>query len=690
MITVLEWAPVLPWPLFTAVALIISIILLYTVVRSGRGAWWRASFFALILLALVDPQVVREQRLPKNDVAVVVIDRTDSQKAGMRTQQTDRALAALNNQLKKFKKLDVRRVTVENTIGDTSTSTLLFKALNQAKADIPPDRFAGAIFITDGQVHDLDQLDPSLGPIHIVLSGDENEMDRRLIIAESPRYALVDKPVEIVFSIQDTGFKNKGKPVPVTLRINDKIIKRTTVTPGRTARMTFMLDRSGVAQVSLATPTLTDELSRQNNQALFPVNGVRERLKVLLISGKPHAGERTWRNLLKSDPSVDLAHFTILRPPEKSDFTPLNELSLITFPVRELFETRLNDFDLIVFDRYLVRNVLPPSYMRGMNDYVRRGGAILFVVGPEYSQPGSLYNTPLSEILPFKPNGKVIEEGFRPEQTDVGRRHPVTSNLNAFSKNIVNSEQKPNWGRWFRQIDGDVLSGETLLSGVDGKPIMVLDRINNGRVAMLLSDQIWLWARGFEGGGPYGELIRKLAHWLMKEPELEEENLRARIDDNQLLIRRFSLSKDPASVTITTPTGAQQKVNLKLNDKGPATANISVSETGLFRIADQNKTVMVFAGKQNAPEFADLRSNAARAEKIAKLTGGGLFPINQVSPQVLRVSKSRKAAGKGWLGLYQNNAFVVKGSEQISAIPMPVFLLLGLFLLLGAWWREGQ
>ena len=96
------------------------------------------------------------------------------------------------------------------------------------------------------------------------------------------------------------------------------------------------------------------------------INGVRDRLRVLLVSGEPHAGERTWRNLLKSDASVDLVHFTILRPPEKQDGVPVDELSLIAFPTRELFIEKIEDFDLIIFDRYRRRGILPSLYLENI------------------------------------------------------------------------------------------------------------------------------------------------------------------------------------------------------------------------------------------------------------------------------------------------------------------------------------
>ena len=133
---------------------------------------------------------------------------------------------------------------------------------------------------------------------------------------------------------------------------------------------------------------------------MVTIDGVRDKLRVLLVSGEPHAGERTWRNLLKSDANVDLVHFTILRPPEKLDGTPINELSLIAFPVRELFQQRINDFQLIIFDRYARQGIVPPIYLDNIAKYVRNGGAVLVAAGPDYAGPTSIWHTPLDAVLP--------------------------------------------------------------------------------------------------------------------------------------------------------------------------------------------------------------------------------------------------------------------------------------------------
>ena len=166
---------------------------------------------------------------------------------------------------------------------------------------------------------------------------------------------------------------------------------------------------------------------------------------MLLVSGEPHAGERTWRNLLKSDASVDLVHFTILRPPEKQDGTPINELSLIAFPTRELFVEKINDFDLIIFDRYQHRDVLPILYYDYIAEYVEKGGALLIAAGPEYAGEQSIARTPLMSALPAHADRRGHRaSAFYPRLTELGQRHPVTRGLDG------SDTEPPHWSRWFR------------------------------------------------------------------------------------------------------------------------------------------------------------------------------------------------------------------------------------------------
>jgi len=417
---------------------------------------------------------------------------------------------------------------------------------------------------------------------------------------------------------------------------------------------------------------------------------VRDKLRVLLVSGEPHAGERTWRNLLKSDANVDLVHFTILRPPEKQDGTPINELSLIAFPTRELFQQKINEFQLIIFDRYARQGVLPMIYFDNIARYVREGGAVLIAAGPDYASPTSLWRTPLEPLLPAEPSGQITEAAYRPELSALGRRHPVTRGLQGAD------ETPPRWSRWFRLVDATVKQGMTVIQGPENKPVLVLAREGEGRIALLLSDQIWLWARGYEGGGPHIDLLRRLSHWLMKQPDLEEEALRMFVRGRELIVQRQTMGESVSPVTLTAPSGEKRTLTLDMSKPGIWRKSIEANELGLWRASDGKLNALVNVGPANPREFAEVTSTTGVLAPLAHETGGDSRRLATAAgakvdvPRVVAVRSSDTFHGDGWIGLKMRQASVVRGVGVL-----PVFAgLLGLLLLLGSlaatWAREGR
>lgn len=676
----LLFSPLLPpWGLALACAVAVGLVLWGW--RGGTRLVWRLVPVVVLLLALANPRLSQEEATPLDDVAVVVVDESPSMGVGDRHQQTEQALAGVLERLKKLPNLDVRVERYRTTPG-RDEGTKLFGAVDRALADVPRRRLAGVVMITDGQVHDVPVKADIGAPLHVLLAGHKDERDRRLVVEQSPSFGIVGGSSTLSFRVEDPGQTGSAE---VTIRRDGGAPSTVTVPLNRTTPVEVPVDHAGPNVVELAAAAAPNELTLVNNRAAVAINGVRDRLRVLLISGEPHAGERTWRNLLKADPSVDLVHFTILRPPEKDDRTPLKELALISFPVRELFEEKLHDFDLIILDRYRRRSVLPPAYYQNIADYVKNGGALLMAVGPEFTKADTPYATALSEVLPAAPNGQMVEAPFLPEVTDIGRRHPVTADLPGADTN------PPHWGRWMRVIGSDAGSrGTPVLEGPDGLPLLVLDRVGEGRVAELMSDTIWLWARGWEGGGPQAELLRRLAHWLMKEPELEEEQLTAEIRGDRLLVQRRSLAKGDVDATITGPDGAEKKLRLTDQGDGRATAEMTVDQSGLWRVGDGRRVALAAAGALNPVEMAELRATPDKLKPVVEATGGGLRWIVDGLPEFRRVRPDAAAAGSGWFGFKSNNDRIVTAVRDIPLIPGLALLLLAFGGLVFAWWREGK
>ncbi len=668
-----------------AAALILSLLL---VVSRSHGAVVRSLALVLIVLALANPSLTREDREPLSSVAVVVVDKSPSQNFGERAQQTEAARTAIVGRLSRIPGLDVRVVEAGQSDGETD-GTRLFTALGSALADVPPDRIAGAIMITDGRVHDVPADAGALGfaaPVHALITGNKNERDRRVALLAAPRFGIVGQSQTITYQVEDQGAKERT--ALVTVRRDGDVIETSTVPVGASQRVDIPIPHGGQNIVEIEASPLAGELTTVNNRAVVTIDGVRDKLRVLLVSGEPHAGERTWRNLLKSDASVDLVHFTILRPPEKQDGTPINELSLIAFPTRELFQQKIGEFQLIIFDRYARQGVLPLIYFDNITRFVREGGAVLVAAGPDYASQTSIWRTPLDAILPAEPDGNITERGFRPRLTDLGKRHPVTRDLEGSDTN------PPHWSQWFRLIDTRNPTGTAVMEGPDNKPLLVLAREGEGRVALLLSDHIWLWARGFEGGGPHLDLLRRLSHWLMKEPDLEEEALRLVVRGHELLVRRQTMSDEASPVTLTSPSGTTSTLKLVPKEPGSWEASTTASELGLWRATDGKLNALVNIGPANPREFAEVTSTTSVLAPIAAATGGDSRRLDDGGgmnvPRILAVRSGDTYKGDDWIGLKMRDASVIRGIGVL-----PVFAgLLGLLLLLGSlagtWAREGR
>ncbi len=688
-------SPLFTWPMTWALLGCAAAGAALVILLRARGAPWRVSVLAVLAATLVNPTLVEEERSPRKDVAVIVLDQSQSQAIGERSKHAEDALAEIDRALAAYDDLELRVVRAPLEAANAKgglprDGTYLFEALTNALADVPRRRVAGAVFITDGQIHDVPEDLKHLpldAPLHVLVTGDRNERDRRLVVEQTPRFGLVGQDLKITLRVDDgAGVQGAAK---ITIRRDQGEPVTTEVRAGVPETVALAIDHPGENVFEIAADPGPQELTLENNRAVVVVNGVRDRLRVLLVSGEPYPGERVWRNLLKSDPAVDLIHFTILRPPEKLDLTPVRELSLISFPIQELFETKLGEFDLIIFDHYQRRALLPPEYYDNIVNYVRGGGALLVVAGPDFAAQDSLYRSSLSEVLPGSPTGDTTERGFRPKVTEVGHHHPVTAELTGADGN------EPQWGRWFRQIDAEAKEGEVVLDGINARPILILNRAGRGRVAQLLSDQIWLWSRGFESGGPHAELMRRLAHWLMKEPELEENALAARVQGNRMEIIRRSLEPANAPVTVTAPSGAKRDVTLGPEDHGEARAAIVVDEPGLYHLSDGTRSAVAAVGTLQPIELSDVRATDEKVQPVAAETGGGIVWLTDgAGIETRRIKRGATATGESgganWLGFIANRDFVVTGVHQTPLVPSGLVLAAALGLLALAWRREGM
>lgn len=683
----IAFAPHLPHIYLYMLCAVTAIFLLLSLFYHRRGILTRTLCAAAFILLLLNPSIIKEKREAVSDVGVIVADRSPSQNYGERTAKTDAALAFLKENLEKIPGMETR---VVNAASGLQQETRLFSDIDEALSDIPASRRAGVIVITDGQVHDVPQDSERLGdygPISALITADRKERDRQMVIVEAPSYGIVGQNVTVRLRVEDSN-ADAGDTATVFLQqdSNESQPQVISVPVNQDATFQTTLDHAGQNVFNIETPPLEGELTAANNRVPLIINGVRDRLRVLLVSGQPHAGGRTWRDMLTSDPGVDLVHFTILREPNKLDTTPQSELSLIAFPFQELFEIKLYDFDLIIFDRYRLNRILPNYYFDNIARYVKEGGALLEASGPDFAAENSIYETGLRQVLPAAPTGEIVERPFKPVLTEKGARHPVTENLNWPG----GTPDAPGWGRWLRQVGVTPSHGETLMNGADSLPLLILDRVGKGRVAQLASDEIWLWSRGFEGGGPQAELLRRLAHWLMKEPELEENALDVSVEGTTIWIRRRAMTDDPVQVKITAPDGTESTEALLPAGMGQFETHVNAAQLGIYIVDDGEHKRFALVGSINPPELRGvLGTEEKMAPAVNESRGGMLWLADTARPDVRVLPPGRRYGGNDWIGLRSNHSYNVTGVQSIPLLPEWLYALSLLLLVIGCWWIEG-
>ena len=678
--------PLLDWPVIGALAAAALAVVALSLWRGLAGWWLRALGLALVLAALANPSLQTEDRRPLPDIALILRDDSASNRLADRSAQTDAAAAHLSAELARLG-IEERLVTLPDA--PDNGGSRLNEGLAAALSELPRERLAGVFVLSDGLAHDDPAATPP-APLHLLQTGTPADWDRRVIVRNAPAYGILGEPLRLTLRIEDEGAvpdSLRGRPVQIGFALNGEDLRYATAPVGQDMDLDLTLDRGGLNVLRFVLAPEAGELTDRNNSTVVQINGIRDRLRVLLVSGEPHTGQRTWRNLLKSDPSVDLVHFTILRPPDRQDGVPVNELSLIAFPTRELFVEKIDEFDLIIFDRYRRRGILPNAYFENIRRYVTEGGALLVVGGPETASADSIYYSPLGQIFPADPTGRLFEQAFTPRLTDGGQRHPVTAGLDA---DWPGTDGAPGWGRWLRQIELAPRSGQVVMQGIGERPLLILDRAGEGRVAVLASDQAWLWDRGFEGGGPQAELLRRLAHWMMGEPDLEEEALSADAQGQELTVTRRSLSDGPHSVTITGPDESRTTLDLPQQAPGRFTATFTGDLPGLYRLHSGDLDTIAVLGTANPREYQQVTADAAALSGLIAATRGGVALLSDGLPALRSVDPGRAAAGRGWLGVTPRGAYVTTDLRLTPFLPVWLWLLLGTGLMLAAWLREAR
>ena len=667
----LRFEPILPWPVVGLLAVLGGLALLLYVLAGGKAPILRGLALGVVLFGLCGPSNVQEVRSPLKDTVAILIDRSESMQLSGRAGGVDSALKRLQQSLSAYPNLEIRVATLK----DNASGTALAASLDQVFADVPNERVAGAILLSDGRFIDgSDAARPY--PIHQILIGTPKEQDRVLTVHGAPKQTPIGEVARVIVRVDD-----QTKTAALTVRVGDDAPRTLNVPTGEDITIEIPVVQPGSIPIGIEAAAEEGEIATANNGAAITLTGVRDRLRVLLVTGEPYAGSRAWRNLLKSDPSVDLVQFTILRSPEEQDFTPTQDLSLIPFPTRELFLDKIDSFDLVVFDRFKRLSVLPDAYLNSVTNWVEGGGAFLMLAGPSEGQNEGVQATPLRRILPIIASGKPIEAPFRPVLTPRGLQHPVSSGL---------VEPAKTWGQWLR-VQPSKATGDVLLEGA-GQPLLVLGQAGQGRVAAVMSDQAWLWRRGYDGGGPFDELFRKTAHWLMKEADLEADRLSLSSLPGQLVIERRSPS-DPGAARVSGRE-REESVALASVEADLWRGVVKIDSPGLFYVQSGQKSGFIVAGIGNPNETHDLTADPSALSRFQSKTGGGTVVYvgregTGPLPPISRIAKDQKARGQS-LALREGRVTTTLFTKSEPLLPAWVYAFLLVALALFGWWREGR
>lgn len=693
MNTSFQWFPFLPDIYYSLIAVAALAVMVLALWRRMPDAGWRGIFALLLMALLMNPVLSKEERTGLPDKLVIVVDESPSQKIGARDKVADDALRQLLAKVDAMPGVEPLVIRAGSDMrGMRGDGTYLFTQLRDNLMSIPLSQIAGTVLITDGQVHDVPEtlgaLD-KIAPVHAVLTGRKGEFDRKVTIISAPKYGVLDETIRITLRVEEFG-RAQREVMPLEVLQDGKVVSTVSVLPGELRDVSFKIKHPGQNIFEFVVPVAEGELSPHNNRAPVIVNGIRDRLRVLLVSDAPHMGKRAWRNLLKSDPAIDLVHFTILRPMTAVDSTPQNEMSLIAFPVDELFSRRIRDFDLIIFDRYQQYGFLLPHYFSNLASFIQNGGAFLLALGTQDSDQ-MLFSSALGKLMPVQLNGMgaqdVLKKTFRPGLSEVGKAHPITADLDR-------NKDADKWGPWHTSIDMTQLRGDNLMLGLDRRPLLVIDKVGDGRVGVLASDNIWLWSKGNDNTrGPYTELLRNLSHWLMKEPELEEDYIKAEADGYVITVSQRNITGGIAKpVQMTAPDGSQKEIKTENRiDGGWMVARETVEQSGIYKFSNGAREAYVVVGASQSVEFNDVHTTEDLLAPIVKKSGGTIVWFQDAPDLSLRLlsADAEEGGGAGWLGLRRANAYTVDSVTTAALLPNGWMLLILLLGLVAVWWREG-
>jgi uncharacterized membrane protein len=387
------------------------------------------------------------------------------------------------------------------------------------------------ILLSDGKVKWAGKGSSSLPFFTVPLGDPGNYRDIWIHAVKAPAVAFRGREVRIEAVVKSHGYG--PMTLPVSLRDGQKLLTAQSIrTQGGPAEIplsfSFTLEETGPHHLSLSLPPQTGESSTLNNSFSFSLRVAKDKIRILMISGHPSLNYRYLRMAFKSDPSIDLLSFVILRTPTDVLNVPVQEQSLIPFPVETLFSKELPQFDLLVLDDFPFHLYVKPAYLQNVRDFVKAGGGLALIGGPNLLDGGKYSGTPLEDVLPMAVAGEGEYQRETPKKvklTRSGRSHPITG---------LEATEKENVDLWNEMPALDGISrlrlkttATPLLETDEGAPypVLSLGKYGQGRVLVLATDDSWKWRMGMlekgRGQWAYHRFVEKTVRWLIKDPGLD-------------------------------------------------------------------------------------------------------------------------------------------------------------------------
>ena len=704
-----RWVMLSPWGrigMTLGIAAVVAIVALaWWANRRMVSPWRRAVLIGLrtaaALLALVlfvQPAIeLRQVAREPNRIAVVVDEsasmalREDAR--GPSRQQRVRALldasASTFDRWEEAHVLDfyafAEAATASSRSGVATTApagraTMIRATLEQVRARYAGLDLAGILLLSDGAATGaLDEGDGdgalrdflrSLDTrVHTVWTARRGLKDVATAGVRADELAFVRTVVRIEATLRATGYG--ARRVMVTLSSDGKPLRQKSVEIPADGEATVSFEvtppRVGKYVYEIATPVADDEAVADNNARAFVLRVIRDKIRVLQVAGAPSWDVRALRSMLEDNPNVDLISFFILRTQDDITLVPNDEMSLIPFPTRELFEEQLPSFDLVVLQNFEYLPYGIGEYLENIRSYVEGGGGFVMLGGDLSFASGGYDDTPVAAALPVilperwqagpGPGGALLDESeFRPSLTEAGKVHPVTAlryelrdNLAAWAKlpalegvNLV-VDARP---------DATVLAAHPRLRTGSGQPmpVIIAGEYGTGRSLALTTDSLWRWGFGAaatpgDDGRHYVRFWENAIRWLIQDPDLRylhidsdaveyapgtPVRLTARLLDRDytplvggqvsVVIRRGG---DP---TRTTDVDHQE---LTVGEAGVGTLELAGLEPGVYRVSATAKVAGkeavasdIFLVREGSAELDEPAGNPELLRLIATTTGG--------------------------------------------------------------------